>query len=341
MKKVISLWLIVTGIALNCYAQDENTVEIDLAALYNKDLKDPIPTGLKSIKHIRLKNVFPNRQYTIDISEQAIMHAPLDFSGAVTASKKACDDLGSLYKATNTFITDEKPAKKETELQTKTKELIEKAGKAECDDPILKEQIRTLVASTIWEFPMSRPVEIKSGSSYIITVTAGEKKWTYTLTGHTTGRWVVNYGFLFSPRGWEPEQYYLKQLAADSFRINKKRGINGIDLRFTPTVFFSYFLDKNLSKSWNNSLSAGLGFNTESPVVSLGYNGMYEQNIGFSIGVVFYQQKMLNGRYNEGDIVKESLDDDQLYDNTYFRPNIFFAINIRLGQNPFKKEEKK
>lgn len=320
----------------HCFAQ---TVEIDLAAYYKTDYTGPLPIENK-ITAIVLTNAFPNRIYSISVKKEYKIEPALGV-GAAGAGTSACTTLQGSYDDANDYIVNEDKSRTEPELKAKLDDLLKQQNTSGCADGVLNTNISTLKANTVRMIRLSSPIVLESNADYTITVITEGKKWTYKMEGSTGGRSLLSYGFLFSPRGLESQEFYTKQLGADSFRISKKRGLSGSDLRFIPMVFFSYFFDKNLHRSWNNSFSCGLGFDTGSPVVSIGYNGMFKQVFGFSLGAVFYQQNRLDGKYNDGDIVKENLEEAQLYDKTFFRPNLFFAINFRLGQNPFEKSEDK
>jgi hypothetical protein len=149
-------------------------------------------------------------------------------------------------------------------------------------------------------------------------------------------RFVLSYGFGFTSKKLEPQKYFLDELGTDSFRITKKDKYDLLDLRFIPTIFFSYFIDSNLNRPFNHSITAGLGFNTQTPVIFFGYNLMWHQNIGISAGICFYEQQKLLGNYKQGQILKQILEESQLYETNLFRPNFFISVNLRLADNPFK-----
>ncbi|MES2774360.1 MAG: hypothetical protein V4722_09260 [Bacteroidota bacterium] len=340
MKKTIST---ISGLFMFlCSFEQENpnSLTLDLGNLDGTEKSPTVsPIIKKKLEVIYLASAFPNRTYIITINVMPKVLPPLSVGGA-GASGSACTGLETDYNTVRQFATVEDPLKKEKELKQKLADLDKEKVKSGCADITLLNKIVTLQNNCKRSFSLAVPIEMEDGNDYLITITTGERSFAYKFEGKDRGKWLTSYGFLFSSKGVEPSRYYVDQIGTDSFRIKKRTTSNVLDLRFAPTVFFSWFPNANLAKTWNHSLSLGLGFNFESPVVSIGYNAMFNQNIGFSTGIVFYEQEKLNTKYRNDQIVKENLSDSQLYEKSFFRPNLFLAINIRLGDNPFKSSGK-
>lgn len=299
------------------------------------------PVVNKRIDTVILKYAFPFRTYGVTIHEEVRVLPPLSLPpqsvGAKTSSQSDCKQLEKLYDNIKAFATKADPAKKEKDLKDSLIRLQKALEAIDCDDTDLKQDMQALINACMnRKIDLPNPVKMQYSSNYTFTITGDKTVYVYKFEGKDRGRWLVNYGFMFSSKRLERDRYYLNKIGNDSFQITKKASYSIIDLRFTPTVFFSWFLDKNLNRDWNNSLSMGVGFNTQSPVISIGYNGMYNQNIGFSAGIAFYEQERLNGKYKENQTLKENLEEAQLYEKDFFRPNFFIALNIRLGESPFK-----
>lgn len=326
------------------YAQD-HAVTIDLAGLYKTEVARPVPADLTSIDKVILENAFPNREYHVTVKTQAKVEPILTFGGDQSGNvlPTNCESLATLYKNIATWVTGVTAAtsEKETTLRDTLKALTDLRKSSGCTDAALNKSIDGLLKSCTRTVIIAPGITINNNTDYVFTITAGTKAWTYRLTGESQGQWVMNYGFLFPFRSLEPDRYYLEQTGDESFEIRRRSRPYAIDFRFTPTIFFSYYFNKRSGLPWNHSLSFGAGVNSESPVASIGYNAMFHQNIGFSTGFVFYEQLRLDTRYYVGQVLKENLTEDKLYEKTYFRPNIFFAINVRLGKNPFTKETAK
>ncbi len=340
MKKTLTTIIFSLAVCL-VYAQSSTILSFDMAEAAGTD-KAPttLPVTNRTIKTIILENAFPNRSYVINISTTPRIEPPLSVSGAV-AGGGPCTNLEAAYNTAYTFATVEVATKTEKELRDKLKAMNDLAISTPCvGDNALLAKIKALNENCTRIIQLPVAVDFKNNNDYNLSIAAGNKTYYYKFAGKAKGRWLSNYGFLFTPRSIEPERYFQEQIGKDSFQIKKKTDASILDLRFAPTIFFSYFFDKNVDKNWNSSLSLGLGFNFQSPVISFGYNGMYNQNIGFSAGIVFYEHQNLDGRYREGKILKENLPEGKLYESQFFRPNLFIALNVRLGENPFKTEKK-
>lgn len=296
-----------------------------------------------TIDTIYLKNSFPNRVYAVAVNVTPHILDPLDFikdGGASASSQATCQSLLAKYTEVATLAEASEKDKSEKSLKAALVELDEEQKKSTCGDANLLKNIKDLKASTIRSFTLQVPIYMDEDQDVTITITGGDKVFTYEFKGDGSRRWFLNYGFVFTSKSLDPREYFLQSNGDSKFTVSKKNKLSLIDLRYTPSIFYNLYLNKNLQKNFNHSLTGGLGFNTSTPVVSIGYNLMFNQNIGISTGICFYNQRRLNGRYHEGQILTESLDDDQLYDS-HFRPNIFFAVNFRLNEIPFKSTEKK
>ncbi len=92
------------------------------------------------------------------------------------------------------------------------------------------------------------------------------------------------------------------------------------------------------TSDWGISPTGGLGFELSDPVVFAGASVSYNTNLHFIVGAAIHKQKRLDGQYDVGQMISESLTTDQLSVTT-FKPNFFFALAFRFGSNPFKAEE--
>lgn len=329
------LMLIFCTIQVNYVFSQSETVIVDLAEFNGKSGTIEKPLDIKKIRTVLLENKFVAFPYNAVIEVEAMMLPPIVINRFEPANTSACQDLLISYQ--NAYIlattTDEDNAD-EHELKKALQRLIDVKQNSPCVDASLNKKIEELFAQTKKTIAVN--IDLQPRENLVITVTHGDKVFKMVFSGKQNSRWVINYGFAFTSRALEPKKYFLEDLGADSFKINKKKKYDILDLRFTPAIFFSYFLNKNLNKNFNHSLTGGLGFNTQTPVVFLGYNAMYNQNVGISFGLGFYEQQKLLGKYKENQILKEPLDEEQLYETLIFRPNLFLSFNFRFADNPFK-----
>lgn len=86
------------------------------------------------------------------------------------------------------------------------------------------------------------------------------------------------------------------------------------------------------------SITGGLGANDDEIAALFGLTFMFWQNLGLNAHVIGKNQKVLNGRYNEGDIISENLDFDQLHESRF---NLHWGLSVsyRFKNNPFSKDE--
>jgi len=312
-----------------------------------------------------LVNAVPSKKYLVWIEKEVVFPDPIDVSG--TLNDDYSKELSDLSLEFRTFVANilEDQSLTEIEIKAKIKPQLESEIKKiksslktirKNNDKIADESLKNKNKENLskYESAMNKfidstyllidkklalEVNVETGEIVKIYVQSGESKWTFILKGKQSGKWVTTYGFGFTSQRLESPAFHSKQIPdTNIFQILKSRRADYFDLNYVPAIFFSYFPSQNFNSCWNHSLSAGLGFGlnlSSAPIVFLGYNAMFYNNIGFSLGIAFHQQYRLKSQYDEFDILSSVLDKDQLHDKVY-RPNLFFAINFRFGENPFK-----
>lgn len=346
MKRLmfISIFVLVSGqIHSQDFSANGDTLILHLSKLDGNE-KSPVTSSHISsrVKVIALDYTFPNRTYLIEVNEISKPIPSLSVnSGASPSNETPCE---TKFTETFAYILTDIPENSEKKLENKIND-FEDFIKQNCPTSSdAKENLKELQNKT--RRNITHPINMSKYKDYEITVSAQGRVYKFKFEGKERGQWVTSYGFMFSPKAAEPHRYYIDK-KDDEFIIKRRTGPNWVDLRFTPGVFFSWFPEQNFSKNWNWSFSGGIGVNTESPVASLALNAMFNQNIGFSIGGMFYEQSRLNSKYKYDESkpndlkVSEDLSEDQLYEKSFFRPNFFISINFRFGENPFKKASEK
>lgn len=318
------------------FSQKEKLI-VDLAEFNGKSGTIEKPLHSKKIESIFITNKFSVLPYDVTINIEVAMLTPLSLpalslTGAGTMSP--CTNLSNLYNSALTLANTNETTANERDLQDALEKLLAEQKRTTCADSSLNKSILKLVGSTTQEIGIS--LNVLPNQNITVLIRRGANVYKMIFRSEETSRFVLSYGFGFTSKKLEPSRYFTEELGTDSFRISKKVKYDLLDLRFIPSIFFSYFIDRNLNKTLNHSITAGLGFSTQSPVVFIGYNVMWHQNIGMSVGLSFYEQQKLLGHYKEGQILKQTLEDNQLYETSLFRPNIFITINLRLANNPFK-----
>jgi hypothetical protein len=297
---------------------------------------------------IIIRNAFIDSGYSIKIDvKNGALFPPLEYSGSSVRISFAvdiptgCANLQAKYNNLKDIFDPgiKGIARSEKEIGKKTNELQNVLDTTKCKDPELLSKAQNLIASC--SRTINKPVDITDGDDVTIIVSCGNgaRKWTWEFVGKPVGVWLLTYGFGFCSMALEGQTYHVNQINDTSFQIQKDPTPGALDLRFIPAVFYSFLPASKYKDRFNWSISAGLGFDLTAPVVFFGGGFMYRQNIGINIGVAFQQQSRLKPQYSEGEIIKTTLEKDQLHDNVY-RPNLFIAINFRFGSNPFKNNSK-
>lgn len=180
--------------------------------------------------------------------------------------------------------------------------------------------------------------KLVAGETFTFTISRGsgndQKTWTLKVTTGDPGEWRILYGFNFIPN--EDETYFLKPRDDGKFDIVPERDHD--DWAFAPAVMASWFDRTHRVRGWGWGLSAGLGFETEDPIVFGAVSIVWREDVSFNIGPVFHKQRRLNARLDPATPVAENLSDEQLHTAGY-RPNWFFGIGFRFNENPFGKKE--
>lgn len=295
--------------------------------------------GNRSYDLIVLKNLVSDYTYNVEIKREVIMLDPLDWSGKdfeeIEEFASDCLDLTEKMNDLINFLSDSSNSKRNEKDLAQIVNNI-KAKISTCDNEELKSEAKKLLNYSFREYP--EKINVKTGDKISIIVKRDTLVWTFIYKGDENGKWITSYGFGFTSTSLEGSTYYTKQIPDTAlYSIIKTKRSGKLDLNYVPAVFFSYFPSQSFNSPWNHSLSAGLGFDLSAPVVFFGYNGMFWQNIGISFGISFQQQNRLKDQFSENDIISINLEKNQLHDQIY-RPNLFIAINFRLGENPFKKE---
>jgi hypothetical protein len=295
--------------------------------------------GNKKFDLVILENTVAHFTYQIDIKKTFTLLPTLVINNNKIASSPgeptdtSCNSLRDKINDLENFQNkrDEKIEYSEKALNKIVNELNTEIKKSKCKG--LKD------TASIWRNTTIRihdeAISIGYDEKITITVMRDTLKWTFVYEGEKRGEWLTNYGFGFTPKNFS--RPFFAQQIQDSvkYMITRSKVKNKLDLNYTPAIFFSFLPSQNAAKAWYFGFTGGLGFDFTSPVVFLGGNFMYHQNIGFGFGLAFQQQYTLKDQYKEGEVITSPLDREQLHDKVYF-PNFFFSANFRLGKNPFQ-----
>lgn len=289
---------------------------------------------------IRLVNAVPGREYFLRVGlSQALQLPVLELPGApekkeaVTAKQELeervanrCQEITAATRALAGVAQESEVANRVDAVRL----ALASAGvcKKERDDA------RRMVGSTSPDFPNA--VTLTSEAVRDIKVSNGlGSTWDVRLNSAGRGVWQNSYGFVFSPN--HDEDYFTEMTGNEAFTIRRKtRDKNSIT--FLPAVFYTWLPSSQAFKSAQYGPTLGVGLTTDSGRIGgmLGYSLRFNQNIGITAGVSVYPHRRLDAKYHEGQVLKESLDSDQLNKDSV-RGNIFVAFTLRLAASPFGK----
>lgn len=158
----------------------------------------------------------------------------------------------------------------------------------------------------------------------------GGPSWQHTYTTGSRGAWSPTWGFAMFES--QSESYYSAPDGGGAFTV--KKGTSRADIEMTPVVMFSWMHNEKSNKSWDYSMTAGLGLDLTNPTILLGANATYNQNITVSAGMAARQYAALKSRYNEDQTIPDAIDSADLVENVY-KGTPFLSVTYRFGSNPF------
>jgi hypothetical protein len=164
---------------------------------------------------------------------------------------------------------------------------------------------------------------------------APEKTWTTIYSTGARGTWLTTYGFVFVP---VKDELYFSAAGQKQgeFVITRQRDDAVSDIKFVPSIMFSWLAASRQLSNWSFSPAAGFGATSDSLAVLVGGTAMFNSNLAFTGGLAITQQQRLAGNYKEGQTVSENLSEDQLQVKV-LKPSLFLGVTFRFGSNPFAK----
>lgn|GEM_PF-1875980 len=196
----------------------------------------------------------------------------------------------------------------------------------------------------------SEKVEKKYANGTTKTVEEEVLKHEVKIIRKKPGRWDASSGFAFIPDVFRNEVFGIGKRDNNLYYVSEEDSSSTLArqnetarLHFSPAVFFSFFPRYRKGKTWNHSLTAGMGLDLSElkldlskPVLFLGYNIAFHENISFSLGLSAKKYHFLKGEYECGQEVSTDLEFDDLHDERY-RINPFVSLNIRFRKGLFNR----
>ncbi|WP_047547420.1 hypothetical protein [Psychroserpens sp. Hel_I_66] len=340
----LKIVILIQLISISVFSQSHT---IDLSKTINETQKRTVIHN-KTFE-ISIDNKIPLKEYNISITKKAIPIEEL----IIPSEAKEIETTGGGMTMCAGFITEVYEIYEldnEEELSSKLKDIRKRIKEIEkvlverdtTDEGCLKSHLKDakaiieLTKNKIWEGSLKRGEQLE----VVITRTNEDGKtlkWTQIYSTESRGQWQVSYGFSFITQGFNKENIFYAKEMDSVYSITKTN--NRKSMNFAPSIFFTWMPTKSINKPWNIGLSGGLGFDFESPTVFLSPTISYNQNLRIHIGLVAHKQNVLLGQYEEGQIITENLNKDQLHEELY-KLNPFISISFRFNQNPFNQSDK-
>jgi len=308
---------------------------------------------------VTLINMVPGPvSYSISTRVQAVPIPPFSVSNlgitpaavAAAAAAAAAPVAGPCDQASDAITADLAAAKSEQDVKKAIDTLRSSANFKSCADQTKIQGIETFIETRTTKV-LSGSYTVNQGQELVVEIkrsdpTASdpkhEKSWAFVLTTGAKGAWFIHYGFSFLK---DHDQTYFSKADDPTTDANGKpnpttyhimRKSEHSGLKAEPSVILSYVPARFQNKNYIPAVTAGLGIDFNNPFVFFGGSLLVGDNVNVFIGAAVHREKRLNGKYHEGDLVKENLSEDQLTDNV-LKPALVFGVGFRFDTNPFKK----
>lgn len=304
------------------------TVYLDLAAPVEERPLDP------GIVSLALRHRVPGRQYRVEVRREVVPVRELDLEPVPTPGPAAGDcpvgeDMHNALLGTET----------EEQVREAIRDLRRRHSEGGCPDRTLAEIVAEAAVTEmhVGEFALRRGERLRVDVTRLATDTTSGRVWEFVLTTGSRGEWLVHYGFTFST-------FFLNEDPGFFSRVNSDTAEGGFvvteeerhtkDLDLAPSVLFTWAPASTRLDDLALGLTAGLGYKPDDPQLFAGPSLRIAENLLFTAGVLIHQVRRLDGQFEEGQIVRENLDEDALTERV-FRPNLYFGLGFRFGQSPF------
>lgn len=272
---------------------------------------------------ITIINRVPSKTYDVTIERKVILIAELPPLPSGAPAAENCTNL------VGNFVLELQPKENEDAVGGLVREYRRKVSA--CPASVQQDLDAAIRENTVRAIPDIYTLD--SGEELVVTITRTDDStptWITKFSTGSRGEWRTSYGFNFIPD--EDETYFSQERGDGEFRIT--RNADREDFDFAPSFFYTWFSRKQQQKDLAIGPMAGLGFDSENPVVFGGIAFSYSQNIQLNLGAVIHQQKRLSGRFEPNQMIEENLGSEQLDSSTY-NINWFLGLSFRLGANPF------
>ncbi len=300
-----------------------------------------------------LENAIPGKKYSVSVVKENNQPDPLSLPQGTFKEPGESQGI-SPCKRINELMTSVNEAPNEQDLKSKATELAGEIRKAEskkppydksaCESEALKsakEQLAGLRRTSESSF------ELRDDQKVTVTVSTVDaqpaSQWTLVYITERKREAVITFGWLAYSAKWpyEEKTYFLAAVppvaptdpnappTPQLYRVTKSH--SGKVFYPAASIMFSYRPTKYKGASIRPVF--GIGTNASDINFLCGGQLLVAHNYALNAGFIFTNQKVLNGKYKEGDDLTETLSDEQLHDNR-FVPVFFMGISLRFNENP-------
>lgn len=159
----------------------------------------------------------------------------------------------------------------------------------------------------------------------------------FEFRGPDRPRFFQTYGLCYLRNG--SDSYYTEQTASGEYVIRRKSDRSDYNPAGLMLVNYRMFGPYENAKDLSVCLAGALSFDGEKPVVGIGVNFVFLDNLGLFFGVAMAEETRLRGEYEAGvnaTVLKQTTSSDQLVDSSYDETFIF-GLSLNVTKNPFKK----
>ena len=247
-------------------------------------------------------------------------------------------------------VTDILGKLRNTESEDTIKKYVDKGNALirKLDDAKCKEVLKASIAETEQLIPIPY-APLKDNQVITLTVTkvdkdgkqVGDSKWTFVLKTPEKSRWLIHYGLTYAPSVISKTNHYYSLAdtsVANRYTITKenKNGPRPWE-NISATINFTYPFHSE-PRGLDGGFTAGFGLSAGLELSGqAGLSMIIGDNVIVGTGIAMMQKYKLNGKYKEGQIIKENLDFNALHEKVWL-PELYFTIGFRFGNNPFAKK---
>ena len=309
------------------HAQSPLGLAIDLAEQRpGIDVERPIVIEGRTDVSLSLLNAIPDAQYTVRISVDDLPIGVLSLSKPPASALPAGSAVHLLY---GQMLHELDSAA--DELDVGRSALRSRRDVAQAYDEGGGFMLDSIDARTVHR--MASVATVRPGEQMRVTVvrrTADGRdsaRWTTTYSTAPTGEWQIGFGFAFPYVVGALEHYSVRRDAEGAYRVRASKSDDRISL--VPAVYFSWIERDDRFEPWSLSLSGGVGFDMQNPVVLVGGALSFHQNITLLAGVAAHRVPGLDPEFAVGDILDERFASEDLVASRY-AVDPFIGVGFRL-----------